>query len=263
MLRRCVALFGLVAALALAGCASEDWETRYQEVHGELLDTVAERDGIRQDLDDAFVELESLRAQAAQREAELAAQRAQTSEAVRRAQELATKMDSMAKTPAPAPRVEAGTAAESEAARLRGMGLDSHATPDGNVEIRLSSDITFAAGQATLTKKGQDVLRRVAPQLTSQFAPYQIRVEGHTDSDPIRKSKWTDNRELGGARANAVVRFLESDMGITPGRIEATSKGEHEPLVPNTSDANKAKNRRVAIVVVMPRKTIEAEAMGR
>ena len=101
----------------------------------------------------------------------------------------------------------------------------------------------------------------MAPELTGEFAGYQIRVEGHTDNDPLVRTKkqWGDNRGLGSARANAVTSYLEGEFGIASTRIVSQSFGETAPLVPNTSKANKARNRRVAIVVVMP----PAEAMSK
>ena len=74
---------------------------------------------------------------------------------------------------------------------------------------------------------------------------------GHTDSDPIRKSGWKDNRELSAQRALAVVRQLQT-AGISGGQLVACGWGEHRPLVENSTNTAKAKNRRVEIFAVDP-----------
>jgi chemotaxis protein MotB len=128
-------------------------------------------------------------------------------------------------------------------------------TKDGNIEITLASDVTFGSGSADLSEAGRKSIKTLLPLLKGKFAPYQVRVEGHTDSTPLAKTKgkFNDNFGLGSARSLAVVRFMESDMGIEPTRLMSASRGEHEPRADNKSDGGKKQNRRVEIVVVVPR----------
>src|SRR5206468_3374960 len=114
-------------------------------------------------------------------------------------------------------------------ARARQAGRQRKARQDGNIEITLQSDVTFGAGAADLSDAGKKSLKSITPLLKGKFAPYQIRVEGHTDSTPLvhTKGKYHDNFGLGSARSLSVVRFMESDMGIEPTRLMSASRGEH------------------------------------
>jgi chemotaxis protein MotB len=73
---------------------------------------------------------------------------------------------------------------------------------------------------------------------------------GHTDSDPIRKSKWKDNWELSAQRALSVVRYLIA-KGIDKEKIRAVGCGATKPVASNSTRSGKARNRRVEIVVHM------------
>jgi chemotaxis protein MotB len=131
---------------------------------------------------------------------------------------------------------------------------DVGVTKDGNIEITLASDVTFASGSAELTDAGKKSLKSISPLLKGKFGPYQIRVEGHTDSTPLKrtKDKYNDNFGLGSARSLSVVRFMESDMAIEPTRLMSASRGEHDPVADEKSESGRKKNRRVDIVVVIP-----------
>jgi flagellar motor protein MotB len=102
--------------------------------------------------------------------------------------------------------------------------------------------------RAGLSAEGRRVLDQVAIVLNSDFAGSTVQVEGHTDSDPIRKLArfYKNNWELGYTRAQSVVSYLVS-RGVSPSRLRATSFAEHRPV-----STNKAKNRRVEIVVMPP-----------
>ncbi|MHC4931437.1 MAG: OmpA/MotB family protein, partial [Planctomycetota bacterium] len=76
-----------------------------------------------------------------------------------------------------------------------------------------------------------------------------VRVEGHTDSDPIRKSGWKSNEALSLARAEMVRKYLV-DRGIEKSLLQVKGFGASEPVVPNKTDEGKARNRRVEIVVL-------------
>ena len=87
--------------------------------------------------------------------------------------------------------------------------------------------------------------------LFSELAGMQVLVVGHTDSSPVSKTSYTDNREISAQRALSVTRILEKH-GVSPARMMAGACGEYRPSVPNTSAGNMEKNRRVEIYAVDP-----------
>lgn len=115
----------------------------------------------------------------------------------------------------------------------------------------VGSDVLFLSGRATLTAAGKSALAAVASTIKTKYGGNVVRVYGHTDNDPIVKTKklWTDNLDLSANRAMAVTRCLIS-MGITQSKIETVGMGASRPVADNKTKAGKAKNRRVEIVVV-------------
>ena len=116
----------------------------------------------------------------------------------------------------------------------------------GTMTVNLPGDVLFDSGQATIKNSAQATLDKVAAALRKDYANKLIRVEGHTDSDPISRTKdqWTDNLDLSLTRAAAVTRYLEK-AGISSKQITTSGFGPDRPK------ATKAKSRRVEIVVVV------------
>lgn len=119
--------------------------------------------------------------------------------------------------------------------------------------ISVPGELLFASGKATLTSRGRSKLSQIAADLRSRYSDRDIYIFGHTDSEPIRKSKWKDNWELGAQRSLAVVRTLNS-MGIPYDSIVQANCGEHRPKVSGGNRKNQAQNRRVEFFAV-PRDT--------
>lgn len=115
--------------------------------------------------------------------------------------------------------------------------------PRSDVVIEVAGDVLFGSGSADLTAAGRKELDKVAATIKSRYSGNAIRVEGYTDSDPIRKSKWGSNEALSLARAQAVEKYL-SGKGIGSGRIEAVGMGSAKPK------ATKAASRRVEIHIL-------------
>lgn len=113
----------------------------------------------------------------------------------------------------------------------------------GRPTATISGDILFASGQTTLKPDAKKALDKVASEIKRKYRNEDVRVEGYTDSDPIRKSKWASNEALSKARAEAVRKYLIS-KGISEGRVEAVGMGSADPK------ATKALSRRVEIVIV-------------
>ncbi len=103
----------------------------------------------------------------------------------------------------------------------------------GTVTVTLPGDVLFASGQATLRPSAEASLAKVASALQGTYAGRPIHVEGHTDADPIVRTKqeWDDNLELSLARAAAVSRYLEAH-GIRPNRSRPAASAPTAPAGP-------------------------------
>jgi len=119
----------------------------------------------------------------------------------------------------------------------------------GKLTLSILDRILFDSGQAVIKPAGQEVLRKLAAVL-DQFPNRQIHVTGHTDNVPIHTTQFPSNWELAAARALAAVRFLVEEAGVNPTRLAAVANGEFQPVADNATPEGRAKNRRIAIVVL-------------
>jgi chemotaxis protein MotB len=135
-----------------------------------------------------------------------------------------------------------------------GEGYDVAFDPEkGTVTVTLENAILFDSGKAALKQATSAELDHIYSVLQQErYAGKQIDVVGHTDTDPIRKTKdkWKDNWELSAERALSVARYL-IDKGIDEENIRAVGCGASRPVASNATSAGKAKNRRVEIVVYL------------
>lgn len=132
-----------------------------------------------------------------------------------------------------------------------GRGLDVAFDPTvGTITVTLPNAILFSPGKALLKKATVAEIDHVLSVLGRRYRNREIDVVGHTDSDPIRKSKWKDNWELSAQRALTILRYL-TKRTIKPERIRAVAAGSSRPIASNATSSGKAKNRRVEIVVHM------------
>jgi chemotaxis protein MotB len=76
-----------------------------------------------------------------------------------------------------------------------------------------------------------------------------INVVGHTDNLPMRSNQFMSNWELSVARASSVARFLIDEMGMNPVQFVVSGYASYRPIAPNTTAENRAKNRRVEIII--------------
>jgi len=130
-----------------------------------------------------------------------------------------------------------------------GTGYDVAFDPSkGTITVTLKNEILFDSGKATLKKATSVELDHIHSVLRSKYSGKQIDVVGHTDTDPIKKSKWKDNWELSAQRALSVLRYLVK-RGISEKEIQAVGCGQSQPIASNSTASGKAKNRRVEIVV--------------
>jgi len=114
------------------------------------------------------------------------------------------------------------------------------------------AEVLFPKGQADLNPEGQSEMLKLADalkQLESEIPPdiaWVMRVDGHTDSDPIQSAQFKSNWELSSARAIAVVKFLIAN-GVQPQHLVAAGFGEFQPIDPGSTEEAKSRNRRIEL----------------
>ena len=119
----------------------------------------------------------------------------------------------------------------------------------GNTSVfRIPSSATFASGSATLSPAGENALAAVRDQLGG-FPDSSFYIEGHTDNEPIKRSRFSTNRDLSYARARAVHDFLVTQGDIQDDRFVVLAHGPHRPIDTNDTPEGRGNNRRVEIVV--------------
>jgi chemotaxis protein MotB len=115
------------------------------------------------------------------------------------------------------------------------------------IELEMNSELLFLSGEATLSKKAQPALKKIAEVINP--LPNAINVEGHTDNIPIGTLKFPSNWDLSSARATSVVQEFVKE-GINPTRLSAIGYGEFHPIGDNKIEEGRFKNRRVTLVLM-------------
>lgn len=131
---------------------------------------------------------------------------------------------------------------------LESLGI-GYAYRDGVAVITIPAGISFGSGKATLSNSGRNALKEVASVLRRDHAGGVYSIEGHTDTDPISKSKFASNRDLSLTRATAVLTYLVEDCDILDDQCVVVGHGQYRPVDPSNTEEAKARNRRVEIVV--------------
>ncbi len=111
--------------------------------------------------------------------------------------------------------------------------------------ITISDIILFPPGEATMSKGGLEIMKKIA-KILAQFS-YHIKIAGYTDNTPIHTAMFPSNWELSASRACEVVRML-TKAGIDPKLLAAVGYGEYHPIASNDTEAGRAQNRRVEII---------------
>ncbi len=120
-----------------------------------------------------------------------------------------------------------------------------HASTDGTT-ISLNDAGLFASGSGDLRPEALGLLKKIAANLPNG----DLRIEGHTDNQPIHSDRFRSNFELSTARAAAVTQALLEVTKITPSHFALAGYGEFRPAASNGTMEGRAKNRRVDIVVL-------------
>jgi chemotaxis protein MotB len=118
----------------------------------------------------------------------------------------------------------------------------------GKITLRLPASVLFDSGKVELKPEGKKVLQEMK-DFFIRHPDQKINIRGYTDNLPPRAgSRFKDNWEISALRAINVLRYLIS-IGIEPERLTATGFADLNPLYPNNSDENRARNRRVEFVL--------------
>lgn len=117
------------------------------------------------------------------------------------------------------------------------------------VAIDINESSLFRTGDAALQPEALAVLRQVSEVLMQEDLP--IEVEGHTDDIPINTPQYPSNWELSSARASSVVRMM-IENGLPAARMSVVGLASNQPMAPNDTPENRARNRRVTITILSP-----------
>ncbi|NLL17594.1 MAG: OmpA family protein [Clostridia bacterium] len=133
---------------------------------------------------------------------------------------------------------------------LAEAGLEDQVTlryEEAGVALDIQDRVLFDSAKADLKPEAKGILDPLAELF--QRLPFQIHVEGHTDSRPISNIQFPSNWELSGARASRVIRFFTEEHQLDPHKFAAVGYGEFRPVAPNDTEANMQLNRRVVMVI--------------
>jgi len=147
-----------------------------------------------------------------------------------------------------------GTGAE----RLKELEKKLNEMGGGDIEVKFGKDATriifsapilFDLGRADVKATASGVLHEIAGKLRGM--PNKIVVEGHTDNIPLRGGgRYNSNWDLSSARAENIIKYFVHREMFPPRQFAVAAYGEHNPVVPNDTEKNRAKNRRVELVVL-------------
>ena len=122
--------------------------------------------------------------------------------------------------------------------------------PGGLVVGLITGKTYYGVDSAALSPTGAEVVDITGAVIRSHSNP--VNVEGYTDNEPITGGPYRDNWQLSAERAVVVVERLQNVAHVNPAQLYIVGFGQYHPLVPNTSRANQAENRRVNIVITVP-----------
>ncbi len=113
--------------------------------------------------------------------------------------------------------------------------------------INLADKVLFLSGSAQLLPRAEEILSHITDIIKKHGMP--IVVEGHTDDIPISTARYPSNWELSSERAASVGWFMVENGQVRLDMMSAVGYAEYKPIVPNDRPENRARNRRVRIVI--------------
>jgi chemotaxis protein MotB len=130
---------------------------------------------------------------------------------------------------------------------IRNHEVTMRVTPEGFV-ISLKELGFFHSGEAVLRPGAAEKIERIAKVLAQHG--FDLRVEGHSDNQPIHTAQFRSNWQLSTARATAVLLLLVNDSGLAPEKISLAGYGQYRPIADNLTAEGRKMNRRVDLVVI-------------
>ncbi|MCI0651298.1 MAG: OmpA family protein [Planctomycetes bacterium] len=235
---RAIAVGGCVVAL-LSGCTVASMQRKLDRAEERIQTLQRDRDKLENRLLVATGEQRAIE----QSYKELQVRAADLQSRLRAAQPATADSGLAAPTPAIAPG-ESGFEGLEGVQVSQGIGGDLHVT--------LEQRVLFASGSASVKSDGMKVLAAISSVLKEKYPKRLIRVEGHTDNEPVKrvKDQFPTNWELSGARACAVLRALVEANAVEPASCSAVAHGAERPVQPNDTKEGRGANRRVEIVIL-------------
>jgi chemotaxis protein MotB len=117
----------------------------------------------------------------------------------------------------------------------------------------------FDSGSAGVKAASEPAFSRMAKLLAE--GEYNIRIEGHTDNVRIHNAQYSSNWELSTTRSTEMIRLLVMKYGVDPQRLSASGYAEYHPVASNSTEAGRAQNRRVDLVVIGRHQAIPAQGI--
>lgn len=128
---------------------------------------------------------------------------------------------------------------------------------DGRIQISMQPrGLVVSFTQAALFPSGEDVISQAAREGLEKVAsainklPNPVRLEGHTDSKPIRTARFRSNWELSAARSIALLELFTAGYGVSRDRMSIAGYADTAPIASNDDEQGRAKNRRADIVIL-------------
>jgi chemotaxis protein MotB len=118
---------------------------------------------------------------------------------------------------------------------------------NGLVHITMQDKFLFASGSSVLSKDGTEALK-VVSEVLQDNPKVSVIIVGNTDTDKVN-GRYKDNWSLSTERANSVVRIFRDKYGLDPARLTSAGRSKYHPAIENTTAENKAKNRRIEIIL--------------
>ncbi len=120
---------------------------------------------------------------------------------------------------------------------------------NGKVYVSMDERLLFASGSTTVDSRGRQAIVELGRALEKE-PDINVMIEGHTDNVPLSGSgPIKDNWDLSVLRATSIAKILLENKNISPSRVIVAGRGEHQPVAPNDTRENRAKNRRTEIIL--------------